>query len=386
MGSGVEEAGPPRIMAQNVANANDYHYNSPSRGGTVLDDRPRRADRPMGSVMKQSAQHGERIVGHSEIAELSTVAGTGFAVTGPSGGTGTAAVRGDYRMVRLRPGLLLHAGDHRQVGDFSTTITLRPSIKCSVVLEGPVGATFGNRPVELGHAGAGATVRPRSPVSTLIALAEPDTLLRHSRPDARVRKVNVSIEPEWLEAGGLDPVADCGSVLRFGREHLATRAWQPSARLVTLAEQILRPPAYAPALQHLYLESRAIEIAFEALAALTADAPRPFCHAVHTRDRRRLAVVREFLDANLDKALTLEAVARHAGMSVSVLQRLFRGEHGHTVFDYVRLRRLQRARNALEREGATVAQAAHLAGYSNTSNFSTAFRRAFGTTPGAVRS
>lgn len=336
--------------------------------------------------MKQPANEAQRIVGHAEIAELSVVAGTGFAVTAPGGGNGTAAVRGDYRMVRLRPGLLLHAGDHRQVGDFATTITLRPSIKCSVVLEGPVGATFGDRAVTLGHDAGGSGSRARPPVGTLIALAEPDTLLRHSMPEARVRKVNVSIEPEWLEAGGLDPVADCGSVLRFGREHLAIRVWQPSARLVTLAEQILRPPAYAPMLQQLYLESRAVEIAFEALAALASDDPQPFCHAVHTRDRRRLAVVREFLDANLDRPLTLDGVARHAGMSVSALQRLFRSEHGHTVFDYVRRRRLQRARDALERQGATVAQAAFMAGYSNTSNFSTAFRRAFGTTPGAVRS
>lgn len=335
--------------------------------------------------MKPPAHAADKIVGHAEIAELSVVAGTGFSATAPGGGKAMASVRGDYRMVRLRPGLLLHASDHRQVGDFSTTITLRPSIKCSVVLQGPVGATFGDRPVALGHDGTALDRRLSPPVGTLIALAEPDLLLRHSMPDARVRKVNVSIEPEWLEAGGLDPVGDCGSVLRFGREHLATRAWQPSARLVTLAEQILRPPAYTPMLQQLYLESRAVEIAFEALAVLTAEEPPPFCRAVHTRDRRRLAVVREFLDANLDRPLTLDGVARHAGMSVSALQRLFRAEHGQTVFDYVRLRRLQRARDALERQGATVGQAAFIAGYSNTSNFSTAFRRAFGTTPGAIR-
>src|SRR3546814_10846806 len=67
--------------------------------------------------MKQPARDAEQIVEHAEIAALSTVAGTGFAVTAPGGG--------NYRLVRLRPGLVLHASDHRQVGDFSTTITLR---------------------------------------------------------------------------------------------------------------------------------------------------------------------------------------------------------------------------------------------------------------------
>src|SRR3546814_16524489 len=69
------------------------------------------------SRMKQPSRGAEQIVEHAEIAALATVAGIGFAVTAPGGG--------NYRLVRRRPGLVLHASDHRQVGDLSTTITLR---------------------------------------------------------------------------------------------------------------------------------------------------------------------------------------------------------------------------------------------------------------------
>jgi AraC-like DNA-binding protein len=39
------------------------------------------------------------------------------------------------------------------------------------------------------------------------------------------------------------------------------------------------------------------------------------------------------------------------------------------------------AREALERDGMSVAQAAYIAGYTSAANFATAFRRFFGTTP-----
>ncbi|WP_246767099.1 helix-turn-helix domain-containing protein, partial [Bordetella pertussis] len=47
--------------------------------------------------------------------------------------------------------------------------------------------------------------------------------------------------------------------------------------------------------------------------------------------------------------------------------------------------RLTRARLGLERDGLSVAQAACLAGYTSAANFATAFRRAFGVTPGQLR-
>jgi AraC-like DNA-binding protein len=74
-------------------------------------------------------------------------------------------------------------------------------------------------------------------------------------------------------------------------------------------------------------------------------------------------------------------IARNAGMSVNTLQRIFRMVHNTTVFDYVRARKLHRAREALERDGASVAEAAYIAGYASAANFATAFRRFFGTSP-----
>ena len=138
-------------------------------------------------------------------------------------------------------------------------------------------------------------------------------------------------------------------------------------------------------MQNLYCESRAIEIVGEALQVIAKSDATVDDVSLRPKDYQRVSAVGDFVEAHLDEALTLEAIARNAGMSVNTLQRLFRSVHGTTVFDYVRARKLHRAREALERDGMSIAQAAYIAGYTSAANFATAFRRFFGTTPKNVR-
>jgi AraC-like DNA-binding protein len=53
---------------------------------------------------------------------------------------------------------------------------------------------------------------------------------------------------------------------------------------------------------------------------------------------------------------------------------------------YLRVRRLEAARDAILHQGVSVNDAAHLAGYNNAANFATAFRRRFGYAPSRDRS
>lgn len=72
-------------------------------------------------------------------------------------------------------------------------------------------------------------------------------------------------------------------------------------------------------------------------------------------------------------------------MSTRTLQRQFADLHGIGLLEYARRRRLDLARELLERGDATVAQAAHRAGYAHPANFATAFRRQFGMPPSQTR-
>jgi AraC-like DNA-binding protein len=87
-----------------------------------------------------------------------------------------------------------------------------------------------------------------------------------------------------------------------------------------------------------------------------------------------------------DLELTIADIAKDCGFSVSYLHNLFRDD-GRTVWEYVTHERLRRARAMLEFGGGVdlrVTDVALSCGYSNLSQFSTAFRRAFGVSPREV--
>lgn len=89
-----------------------------------------------------------------------------------------------------------------------------------------------------------------------------------------------------------------------------------------------------------------------------------------------------YIDANLDRALSIPALEDRFGLSRYRLNDLFRLLHGQTISDYVRQQRLNRARQLIEREGVPVKVAAFSTGYRHVSNFSRAYREYFGCTPG----
>jgi AraC-like DNA-binding protein len=133
----------------------------------------------------------------------------------------------------------------------------------------------------------------------------------------------------------------------------------------------------------LYRNSRALDIMCLACTALVEQDEsdrRP-----RIMSRRQSERVRDFIVDNLDKSLTIEAIARDAGASVSRVQRHFKEHFGLTVFEFIRSRRLALAYAALERDGVTIAQAAYAAGYAAPSHFSTAFKKTYGFAPRHMR-
>jgi len=320
----------------------------------------------------------DRLVTDRHIADLSAIVGSDFRVLGPEPAKHGVVLEGDYRLMQLRPGLILHASDTQEHFDLDTEVVQRDGMTAYLFLEGDVDASIGERPLNVGRCG-------REVEAVLVSRARPDLFHRHSHRGAHIRKVNVSVNEEWLDASGFNDAGNHREVLRFAHDHLAEARWRPSPRLIALAEQILHPPAYTGALQALYLESRAIEIITEALLAVSHAEARVQEAGLGTRDHARLRAICEFLDAHLDETLTLSDIAAYGKISPNTLQRLFQSAYGMTVFDYFRGRKLDRARLSLERDGISVTEAAFLAGYSSSANFATAFKRRFGVSPKHVR-
>ena len=90
------------------------------------------------------------------------------------------------------------------------------------------------------------------------------------------------------------------------------------------------------------------------------------------------------LGADPARPLTLEAWAAECGASPRTLTRLFRRETGMSFGRWRQMLRLSEAA-ALLSQGVPAARAAALVGYASVPAFGSAFRAAFGQTPGGGR-
>ncbi len=270
----------------------------------------------------------------------------------------------------------MHSEDAHDPCDLTAQAEIAPGMRLVLVLEGAVDVSYGHRRVALAPA-------PAQAAGAMVALAEPDGFIRRARCGTYSRRVCLWLGREWLEQAGLEPPPE---LTQFMGQHLATRSWQPSPRALALAEQLVRPPPLAPLLQHLYLEGRTLELVGEALSALAPSTPAPApATALRPREHQRLRQLHAYLASGQADELSLDDICRHAGVNATTLQRQFRAAYGITVFEHLRECRLQRARQALERDGCSVGQAALLAGYTSAANFATAYRRRFGLPPKLAR-
>ncbi|WP_413042731.1 helix-turn-helix transcriptional regulator [Pseudomonas sp. YJ42] len=286
---------------------------------------------------------------------------------------------GRVKWAQLRDGLSLHWSDCEELQDFVTENVVGPRVSFVLFLQGQSRVSYGDLPLTLGQPAS-----RQAPEGVAVSMNEPVLFRRQARRGSHIRKLVVSLTPDWFEGRGEGVGSSDGAIRRFMDSHLVPRVWMPSARLLTLADQMLNPPGYDTLLQGLYLESRALDIACEALISL-GDRSASAEQGLRPQEYRRLQRLLALLDSGEADDWTLERIAREVGVNATTLQRQFRLFKGMTVFEYQRARRLQLAREALEREGASVNEAAWRAGYNSPANFATAFKRQFGIRPRQVR-
>jgi AraC family transcriptional regulator len=99
----------------------------------------------------------------------------------------------------------------------------------------------------------------------------------------------------------------------------------------------------------------------------------------------RLKRVLDYIESNLDKNISLSELAANAGMSPHYFAELFRQSTGRSPHNYILLRRIERAKQALRNPARSILDAALDAGFQNSSHFSRMFRRIAGTSPTRFR-
>jgi AraC-like DNA-binding protein len=315
-------------------------------------------------------------VTYGDLAAANRSAGRAFQVLSPAARGDSVALTGRFNLRRLPCGLSLHWTDSIDQHDLVTRLEQAPCVTMILFLKGRARATVGGRTLNLGHGDR--------PSGALVSHATPDLFTRQGIRGLHVRKVGIGIPRDWFDDDGPLGAEGLARVTRPLRDHGHSVTWDLAPALLPLVEDILSPSPGFPGLRDLYLGGRAMDILSEAFGTLTGGARDGRDGVTSPRDRR-LVRARDYLDAHLMDEITLPAVARETAMSVSTLQRVFREGTGLSVFEYVRLRRLERARDDLAREEISVTEAAFRAGYGSAANFATAFKRAFGHSPRETR-
>ena len=231
------------------------------------------------------------------------------------------------------------------------------------------------------HAGHGDRIQPQ------IALIQRDRpCMLRSLPncgDSILRKVKLSLPANWLQS-----MAECeeGHVFtQFQSGHISSYLWQANSEMVKLGEAIINPPShYKEAQLSQGLELYRLAKAMELLSLACMDMSnrlnqKDSVEKIHTFSQAER--IRNYVVENLHEDLTIETLSRETGTSKRSIQRNFKHHFGITVSDFIRKQRLEKARQAIERQGMTIAQAAFLAGYNSQSSFTSAFKQTYGSTP-----
>ncbi len=273
--------------------------------------------------------------------------------------------------------LSVHASDTIELCDYSTSAMLDPSLKICLVYNGCIEGTIGHLPYLL-DATSG-------PTGYFWTLAKRTSWSRTIQKNMRVSKVIITIPHSWLIPQLRRHTMDTDTIRTFIDGPTSIQKWTPSKRTMTLGRSILGRIKESDIVSKIRMESSALEILGEVIEAIQAPEKNALRLHSNIENQAKANQIRDLIEHNIDQELNLTRLAKDLGMGINSLQRTFKSAYGMTVMDYIRERRLVAAKDAMEREGLTITQAAYRAGYSSPANFSTAFKRVFGITPSELQ-
>ncbi|MEP3047984.1 MAG: AraC family transcriptional regulator [Roseibium sp.] len=301
---------------------------------------------------------------------------------GPSLTTEDQVLRGAIGFVEIEDGLSVHFSNAEDLHDLKIETDCGPRLSVSVFLEGQVDAHVGDFQVPMPS--FNNEQGSWTPIATVFSQNQVEKFVRHASRGVRLKKITISISFDWLFEHIKPTESDYKKYRQFAEVHLANISWVPSAHVITLAEQIIAAPQKSPFQQRLYIAARAYGILEEAFQHFAGDRDLGATGTLGDHDRQKLQAIEHYLRAQRGRLTSAEELARNIGVSANSLQRFLARTYQMSASRFIRKFMLERAREALERDGLPIAEAAYIAGYSSRANFSTAFKREFGLSPKQV--
>ena len=141
---------------------------------------------------------------------------------------------------------------------------------------------------------------------------------------------------------------------------------------------------YSGHMKMLYYESKIVEL-FLMQAEQAERLAGGAAITLHPADKERLYAARDYVKEHMFEPLSLIQVARHCGLNDFKLKKGFKALFGTTVFGYLNELKMNYGRQMLLESACTVAEAGYVLGYTDSYNFSKAFKKYFGYPPGKLK-
>lgn len=287
-------------------------------------------------------------------------------------------LNGLFRFYEFNNGLSMHISDATEQQNAHSTLELMPCVSINIILIGSLSYTLNGEKFTL------TTDNTAAKCSALI-LPKKEIITRHIRKGQKIKKINICFDHKWLKKRCTNN-NEYNTLLR-GKKCLYQ--WQATQEQTDLALALIQMENKVH--QHTLFnittrEYKIIHLASSLLNSLL-NASTNILPAIYSPDFMTSKKNIDFIEKikrtsiNTKNKLSLNTLAEENNISVSTLQRRFKSYCGITVNEYIRTSRLEQAKKSIITDGKSIGEAAYIAGYNHSSNFVTAFKRHFHTTP-----
>jgi AraC family transcriptional regulator, transcriptional activator of the genes for pyochelin and ferripyochelin receptors len=98
-----------------------------------------------------------------------------------------------------------------------------------------------------------------------------------------------------------------------------------------------------------------------------------------------LQAAKRLIEKDLSAHYTIQEIATHINLSDTKLKKGFKKAFGFNIFEYLEMQRLEKAKEMIEHEEKSLKQISSAVGFKYTNNFSIAFKKRYGISPGSWR-
>ncbi|MEP0073750.1 MAG: AraC family transcriptional regulator [Marinomonas sp.] len=274
----------------------------------------------------------------------------------------SALMDGMMMTEKLTSGMTFHMVDAKALHEFGFEAEFAPNFKIALLFSGDMRFQFGQKKKYMEES---------KKVAKVMNFSEVETCTLSARAEEHRSALYLSVEPDWFEKNGIESY----EMKRKLSQHLALKDWALPNILWLQGQQLLNQHDQSY-VSRMAREGFSLSLMSSWLETLDQK------ESAHLKpESRRMNQFKELMNSDEVLTMSLGEISNNLGMSSATLQRYAHEHLNMSLTQYLRKRRLDLAKFALHQDGVSIIEAALLAGYNHSSNFTTAFKRQFGVSP-----